>query len=457
MNNVAAVLCMALCSPLQYVAGDEIASLRDSLLDICGGTLDSVPLICVLDADAFRAQRINDIRDVTGKGDAAQLERLPHASMFFRAASNTIFKRRGSSLSETAALNSEEIEILRDMELVHELTHAWQDKNLPPRTAWNGSAFVASVLCEGHAQFCARCFCKRKGTLKVFDRIESAAAELRRTIFPLTEVDSYFVYFESCHFFVAISQQDPPLTNQDVVAKPLPTERQIIFPAEYLAGTCATAPDLTPLRDAIFGAGDHVAVDASELGYVGLRAYLRQCKCSDKRISPLLNAFRGGMRYASGIESASVLAYDSVSCAKEAFDVALRDHSVRSKQVLAEVPLIAADGVGYTYYELQSRNTDDQITTLLVPRAACVRLRARAPHFVSARRRRGVARILVQTLARGVWRQRAFEMGQKNRSGVGETSGHAGNRRSRTGSNDADRKASGSDRGRHGSPSHKSG
>jgi len=225
-----------------------------------------------------------------------------------------------------------EIPLLKDLVLFHELVHAWQYHNLSadfPKDP--DKAFVLNALLEGHAEWCTYRFSRQEGISKLFERL----AATRSRWIPSASgrmLDAHFIYVESMAFFRYLSEQRPHLRLQDVIGRALPTERQIVFPHEYVQNVTQEHHDLSPGASLL----TRIAIDSegrllkSVIGYSALKLYLRRVGCREPRLDKILAHYTNGIRYVRSHVWVTALAFDSPKAAEVCFDVVESDYQKKS-------------------------------------------------------------------------------------------------------------------------------
>lgn len=342
---------------------DQLQSLVPEVEAVCGERISRPPKVHVLESDAFLATLKAEL------GDGYDPRKFRPLEAFYQPKANKILFRRNDENTESEALVIGEVEQFRRMKLFHELVHAWQYQNLPEiKTRSAGDQFVMQALREGHAEFATRRYARRAKIERLYERMLKRREQLRDAILPPGQPDMYFLYTESLKFFECMAKQHPPLGIHQVLARELPTERQIVYPQEYLAGKRQRTIDLKWLSHllALHQPENKRRIKMDDIGFIAFRMFLRSAGVSRGVSQRYLDGFLNGSRFRLGDCQITALAFAKPEIAAKCFDIVHRDHGQRAQRPIKVESIGGASDGRFAAHRIVEAKGDKQVSTVLL-------------------------------------------------------------------------------------------
>lgn len=340
----------------------QVRAMAAEVEAICGGQISRPPKAETFETGAFLAALKAEL------GKDYDPRKYRHIDAFYQPKANRILFHRNGECFESDALVIGEVESFRQMKLFHELVHAWQYQNLPAmRLRSPSEQFVMQALREGHAEFATRRYARRAKIDRLYERMLKRREELRDAVFPLGQTDTYFLYTESLKFFEYLAKQDPPMGIQEVLARRLPTERQIVFPKEYLKGKTNRKADLGWLAKLLpmESKESKRRIKVDYIGFIAFRMYLRASGISRGAGQRQLDGFLNGSRFRLGDHQITALAFASPEIAAQCFDIVCRDHGRRTPVPIAVVPIGDDSSGRFAAHRIADTKRDKHVSTVL--------------------------------------------------------------------------------------------
>lgn len=342
---------------------NQVRALRVEVEAVCGGRINPPPIVEIMETSVFLSALKAEF------GDDYDPSKNRPLFAFYQPKTNKILIRREGEGPESEALVISEVEPLRRMTLFHELVHAWQYQNLPEIHARSpNEQFVMQALREGHAELATRRYARRAKIDQLYERMLKRREELRDAIGPPGRPDIYFLYTESLNYFEHLAKQEPPLGIQEVLARGLPTERQIVYPKEYLEGKKSRkvdmnwlAPLLPPERK-----DDKGRLKSDDIGFVAFRMYLRSVGLARGAGQRYLDGFLNGSRFRHGHLQITGLAFASPEIATQCFDVVCRDHGRRAANPIEAASIVGEAGGRFAAHRIVDAKRDNRVSTVLI-------------------------------------------------------------------------------------------
>jgi hypothetical protein len=344
-------------------SGDQVRAMAAEVDAVCGGRITRLPEVQVVDSSAFLAALKAEL------GDSYNQRKNRPIDAFYQPKTNTILFHRNGEGSESEALVISEVKPFRRMTLFHELVHAWQYQNLPElRLRSPSEQFAMQAIREGHAEFATHRYARRAKIDHLYERMYKRREALKDAILPPGQPDMYFLYTESLKFFEDLAKQQPPLEIQEVLARGLPTERQIVYPEEYLAGRESRKIDLawlSPLLP-VEGKVDKGRIKADDIGFIAFRMYMRAAGIGGGAGKRQLDGFLNGNRFRLGDRQITALAFATPEIAAQCFDVVCRDHGRRAAKPVEAASIGDVPGGRFAAHRIVDAKRDHRVSTVLL-------------------------------------------------------------------------------------------
>jgi hypothetical protein len=341
----------------------QVRALAAEVEAVCGGRITRPPKVQVVDSGEFLAALKAEL------GDGCDPRKFRPLEALYQPKANRILFHRDGENSEAEALVIGEVEQFRRMRLFHELVHAWQYQNLPERRVRSPSEqLVMQALREGHAEFATRRYARRMKIDRLYERMLKRREELRDAILPPGQPDMYFLYTESLKFFECLAKQHPPVGIQEVLARGLPTERQIVYPKEYLEGKERRKIDLAWLSQLL--PAEHKESErrkkVDDIGFIAFRMYMRSTGLGRGAGQRQLDGFLNGSRFRLGDRQITALAFATSEIAAQCFDIVCRDHGRRTAKPIEVVPIGEGFHGRFAAHRIVDAKRDNRVSTVLL-------------------------------------------------------------------------------------------
>ncbi len=285
----------------------------------CGGPATGiVPRVLVADSQEFRQAAREVMAKRAGGNPDLNMAAVRRVLAFYSPITGAAYIRRDFVRACPLANTAKEIGIVIESIVFHEFVHAWQYRNLPiVETEKKADALALDALLEGHARFCTERFAqekKGKGWKKVQARIRARYRQMARWSHApnASGGDVSFFYVDGYRFIRAMAEAKPPLSIKDVFKRGLPTQRQVIFPEEYLKGFNPKLLDMKPIDAELIRqtkAGTANKAKVAPFQFVDMRLMLYRSGFTKFGIKTACRNYRGGRRIEQSGQASAVFAF----------------------------------------------------------------------------------------------------------------------------------------------------
>jgi len=279
---------------VQFVRNDRLKFLLNEVERLCESSLDEVPAVGFYSAYGMRLAILrcaNERVEFIGCSRLRDLIRFSdNVSAFYDPKRKEIYVNIHRWVICNEAKNQEEIQRKHDSLLLHELIHAWQYEKLPVKYTNSNKSIIDSLL-EGH--------------------VNSAPYEDLQAAYGSVEFALVGYYVNGLRFIEYLAKKKPPLSIRDVFKRGLPTQRQIIFPDEYLKGFQPKMLDMTPIVAVLTAQEKGVAAktELTRIEFVDMRLMLYRSGFTKVGIETACRYYRGGQRIEQPGQVSAVFAF----------------------------------------------------------------------------------------------------------------------------------------------------
>jgi len=378
------VACMLVAAPTMEGGGIGAARFKELVKHaerVCGSPFRPMPGIVFLgDREFDRRYAASIVKRTFAPSLVKRASRSVTA--FVPPASNTICFRESRGGILELSLVASEIPKFEDVFIVHELVHVWQNQNIGRHGGAEGMGnLVRWALMEGHAEFLTARYCAATGRTELLKRLRIGRFGKGASASNIAASDRYFLYEESARFFETLAAQKPSLGLWDILKDP-PTERQIVYPREYLQGVRKAVQDLAGWRTTLekWRRKGERRSGVARVGFVALRNFVWEATRSKTKRKKILDEFSNGARLTNSSLRATVLAFQVEESAALCFKIVLSSHGV----VAAAKPALhrAADGSSIVHTSFTKQvpgRKDHALVTLIQHRGTVVEVAWKNP------------------------------------------------------------------------------
>ncbi len=321
---ISAVLCVSIFFPARNTNAGRLLDegtdcLWHTVIQQCGPAAGSCPQVVVADSNEFRRAAKRAMAGRRGCNPDLNMTAISRVLAFYLPVEGVVYLRRNFVQACPIADTAGEIGVVIQSIVFHEFVHAWQYATLPIAEAEKKADVVAlDALLEGHARFCTERFSRAQkgiGWKKVQRRI---AARYRRMAGwshapSASGGDVSFFYVDGYRFIKTLREQKPPLSIKDVFKRGLPTQRQVIFPGEYLKGFKPRLLDWKPIEAELIRRRTKVGApsktNTTPFQFVDMRLMLYRSGFTTLGIQAACRNYRGGRRIEQANQESAVFAF----------------------------------------------------------------------------------------------------------------------------------------------------
>ena len=277
-----------------------------------------------------------DFDSRTRKATNSPESRIPvRIDCYFCSNDQRIFIRGGLDGMKRIARNVSELELIEHLTIFHELVHAWQFEEAADAVralALQRDVVVPIAILEGQAEWATERYARSKGYERLFLRMRQRFPAEQQMTAGGTTPDLYFRYVESSAFWTELHSNGKVPSLCTILTDRLPTDRQVIYPHEYLNGRTITERDLTGYSSLLGHVND---TQTRKIGLLGFRTYARTMTLSPQGLDRLLQEYETGCRMACHDDcQISALAFSRQSAASEMYRQLLKQHERSAKSPL---------------------------------------------------------------------------------------------------------------------------
>ncbi len=238
------------------------------------------------------------------------------------------------------ALTKDDIPIMRNFIIFHELVHAWQDKNKLIDS--NIASHVNSALLEGHAEYMTEKLAQMKGWDEQFDMYMGLKKDVRSLLRKKKVTpDIFFYYAQGREFFKYLNEHNIEISIQELFTSHKPTEKEIMFPELYQKDRIENIDEFKKLNNTM-GELSSENIKLNRISIISFKRYISAFTflLSQSVKDNYLRAFSDGLRISDKTGetkySLTAISFENKIFSKFFYNLVCRDFEVKKIKMIKQ-------------------------------------------------------------------------------------------------------------------------